>query len=159
VARDGRLFASRRGVISTSAVSVRTTILVACSRYHLQIAGAQADTILCEEIVPLACTGPADAPQWLTQDESERLLAARPERNLAPTAIEQQSDLLLSALPNLQAALEVIAAQRANAQLSAHERVREAVRTKGRVTIKPVLPVDILGVYGIVPIPGIGGVR
>jgi superfamily II DNA or RNA helicase len=159
VARDARPVASRCGVISTSAVNARTTILVARFRYHLQIAGAEADTILCEEIVPLACTGPADAPEWLTQDESEQLLAARPERNLLPTAIEQQSGLLLSALPKLQAALEAVAAQRANAQLSAHERVREAVRTKGRVTIKPVLPVDILGVYGMVPIPGMGGTR
>jgi hypothetical protein len=140
-------------------VSARTTILVARFRYHLRIAGADAETILCEEIVPLACTGPADAPQWLTQDESERLLAARPERNLAPTAIEQQSGLLLDALPKLQAALEAVATERAADQLSAHERVREAARTKGRVTIKPVLPVDILGTYGLVPIPGTGGAR
>ncbi|MGA2264519.1 MAG: helicase-related protein [Acidobacteriota bacterium] len=159
VVRDARPVASRCGVISTSAVSARTTILVARFRYHLQIAGADAETILCEEIVALACTGPAAAPQWLTQDESERLLAARPERNLAPTAIEQQSGLLLDALPKLQAALEAVATERAAAQLSAHERVREAARTKGRVTIKPVLPVDILGIYGLVPIPGAGGAR
>ena len=74
--------AARCGVVSTSAVSTRTTLLVARFRYHLQIAGADAETILCEEIVPLACTGPADAPQWLSPEEGERLLAARPERNL-----------------------------------------------------------------------------
>jgi hypothetical protein len=106
---------------------------------------------LCEEIVPLACTGPADAPKWLTPEESENLLAARPERNLASTAIEQQTDLLLAALPKLQEALEPVAKERAAAQLSAHERVREATRTKGRVTIKPVLPVDILGAYVLLP--------
>jgi superfamily II DNA or RNA helicase len=159
VGRDARPVASRCGVMSTSAVSARTTILVARFRYHLQIAGADAETILCEEIVPLACTGPADAPQWLTQDEAERLLAARPERNLGPTAIEQQSGLLLAALPKLQAALETVATKRAAAQLAAHERVREASRTRGRVTIKPVLPVDILGTYGVVPMPGTGGAR
>ena len=82
VARDARPVAARCGVVSTSAVSARTTLLVARFRYHLQIAGADAETILCEEIVPLACTGPADAPQWLTPEEGERLLAARPERNL-----------------------------------------------------------------------------
>ena len=151
VARDTRAVAARCGVISTSAVSARTMLLVARLRYHLQIAGADTKTILCEEIVPLACTGPADTPQWLTPEEGERLLAARPERNLVATAIDQQLSLLLPALPILQQALEPVAGARAAAQLAAHERVREAARTKGRVTIQPVLPVDILGAYVLLP--------
>lgn len=38
----------------------------------------------------------------------------------------------------------------------AHERVREAARTRGRVSIKPVLPVDVLGAYVILPRLGAG---
>jgi superfamily II DNA or RNA helicase len=151
VAREDRPVASRCGVISTSAVNTRTTLLVARFRYHLQIAGADAATILCEEIVALACIGPPDKPQWLTPEEGERLLAARPERNLVPTAIDQQVGLLFTALPKLQQALEPVARERAAAQLTAHERVREATRTRGRVTIQPVLPVDILGAYVLLP--------
>ena len=154
VARDARPVASRCGVASTSAVSTRTTLLVARFRYHLQIAGADADTILCEEIVPLACTGPADSPRWLTPEDGEHLLAARPERNLIQTAIDQQLGLLLPALPSFQQALAPVAAERAAAQLATHERVREAARTKGRVTVQPVLPVDILGAYVLLPMPG-----
>ena len=151
IARDVRPVAARCGIISTSAVNARTTLLVARFRYHLQGAGTDADTILCEEIVPLACTGPADMPQWLNNEESESLLNAQPERNLLPTAIEQQVGLLLPALPKFQEALVPIAAARAAAQLTAHERVREASRSKGRVTIQPVLPVDILGAYVLLP--------
>lgn len=145
--------ASRCGVVQTSAVTARTTLLLARFRYHLQVAGAQAETILCEEIVPLACTGPADTPQWLTPEEGERLLAARPERSLIPTAIDQQLSLLLPALPRLQQALAKVAGERSTEQLAAHERVRVAARAKGRVTIQPVLPVDILGAYVVLPIP------
>jgi superfamily II DNA or RNA helicase len=151
VARDARPVAARCGVVATSAVSARTTLLVVRLRYHLQVAGADAETLLCEEIVPLACTGPADTPQWLSTEEGERLLAARPERNLVPTAIDQQVGLLLAALPKLQHALELVATERAIGQLAAHERVREAARSKGRMTIQPVLPVDILGVYVLLP--------
>jgi len=151
VARDARPVASRCGVISTSAVNTRTTLLVARFRYQLKTAGAAAETMLCEEIVPLACAGPADAPKWLTSEEGERLLAARPERNLPNTAIEQQVGLLLAALPKLQASLEPVARERASAQLAAHERVREVARGKGRVTIEPVYPVDILGAYVLLP--------
>jgi superfamily II DNA or RNA helicase len=151
VARDIRAVAARCGVVSTSAVNARTTLLVVRLRYHLQIAGADTETILCEEIVPLACTGPADTPRWLTPEEGERLLTARPERNLVPTAIDQQIGLLLASLPKIQQALEPVAHERAASQLAAHERVREAARTKGRVTIQPVLPVDILGAYILLP--------
>jgi hypothetical protein len=151
VARDARPVASRCGFISTSAVRIRTTLLVARFRYHLQSRGADAETILCEEIVPLACTGPADAPQWLRPEEGEHLLAARSERTLIATAIDQQLGLLLPALPKLQQALAPVAAERAAVQLAAHERVREASRTRGRVTIQPVFPADILGVYVLLP--------
>lgn len=151
MARDARPVAARCGVVSTSAVNARTMLLVARFRYHLKIAGADAETILCEEIVPLACTGPMNAPQWLTPEEGEQLLSARPESNLLPTAIKQQVGLLLPVLPKLQQALEPVAAERADVQLTAHERVREAARTKGRVTVQPVLPVDILGAYVLLP--------
>ncbi len=151
VARDARSAASRCGVASSSAVSTRTTLLVARFRYHLQPAGADAGTLLCEEIVPLACIGSPEAPQWLSPEESERLLSAQPDRNLLPTAIEQQVGILLPALPKFQQALAPVASERAAAQLAAHERVREATRAKGRVTICPVLPVDMLGAYVLLP--------
>ena len=66
---------------------------------------------------------------------------------------------MLDALPKLQVVLKTVATERAAAQLSVYEGVSEAARTKGRVSIKPVLPVDILGTYGLVPIPGAGGAR
>jgi len=155
VARDARAVAARCGVMSTAAVSVRTTLVLARFRYHLRKAGADAETILCEEIVPLACTGPATAPQWLAPEESDALLAATPDKNLIPTAIDQQLTLLLDALVPFQQSLANIAAQRAQAQLEAHERVREASKTKGRATIEPVLPADILGAYVLLPkLPG-----
>ena len=127
--------------------------------------GASGDTILCEEIAPLACTGPAESPRWLPPEEGERLLAAEPERNLLPTAVEQQLGVLLPALPAFQAALESVANERAEAQRAAHERVRTASRSRaratrggsrgrgwGRIAVEPVLPVDVLGAYVLLPI-------
>ena len=150
--RDGPPVASRCGAIRTSAVSARTTLLVARFRYHLRsAASAEEGPVLCEEIAPLACTGSADAPCWISPEESERLLAARPEGNLLLTAIEQQLGLLLPALPKLRAALEAVAHERAEAQLGAHRRVRAAARARGRVDIEPVLPVDLLGAYVLLP--------
>ena len=64
------------------------------------------------------------APNWLSPEESEGLLAARPERNLLPTAVDQQLGLLFPALSSLQAPLKDLADERARAQLQAHQRVR-----------------------------------
>ena len=150
-AGDSRPVASRCGVVATSYASTRTTVLVVRFRYHIKIAGRDAETILCEEVVPLACTGPSDAPQWVSPEESERLLTATPERNLISTAIEQQLELLLSSLPELRSALEPVAEARAAEQLAAHQRVRETTRTRGHVTVEPVLPADILGAYVLLP--------
>ena len=208
--------ASRCGAIATSAVSERTTLLVARFRYHLvrrrsgaggrgpgggdestvsvpgpggggggtasdpgpggggggtasvpgpggstEPGAGGGDTILCEEIVPLACTGPAEVPHWLSSEEGERLLVAEPERILLPTAVEQQLDLLLPALPVFQAALASVADERAEAQRAAHERVRAASRaraargasrSRSRIAVEPVLPVDVLGVWILLPV-------
>ena len=149
--RDVGAAASRCGVISTSAVAARATLLVARLRYHLRSGAHNGDAILCEEVAPLACTGPAEAPRWLTPEEGERLLAARPERNLLASAFGQQIDALLSTLPRLQAALETVAHERAAAQLDVHRRVRDGSRGRGRIAIEPVLPVDILGAYVLLP--------
>ncbi len=151
VAGYDRKVASRCGILSTSAVSVRTTLLVTRFRYHLRIASGDSETTLVEEILPMACRGPADSPEWLSPEVGEALLLARPERNLVQTAMEQQLGLLLPALPKLQVALVPLAQERAALQLATHERVREASRTKGRVSLEPILPVDILGAYVLLP--------
>lgn len=150
VARDAPPVASRCGVMSTAAVTTRTTLLVARFRYHLHVSTGS-ETILCEEIVPLACTGAASELRWLAPEASEALLSATPAKNLVRTAIDQQASLLENDLPALQQALAVIAKSRAAEQLAAHERVREATKARGRVTIEPVLPVDILGAYVLLP--------
>jgi len=150
-ARDASPVASRCGVVSTSAVSVRTMLIIARFRYHLKISGTAAETILCEDVTPLAATGTSTSLTWLSAGETEQLISAAPESNLTATAISQQTGLLVKTFPAIHSCLSEIAVSRASAQLLAHERVREASRHKGRVTIEPVLPVDILGAYVLLP--------
>ena len=146
--------AARCGAAATSAVETRTTLLVARFRHTLRRANDGAEGILCEEIVPLACSGPPDRATWLASEDAERLLAgARPEATLGKTAIRQQIGRLLAALPLYAPALEAVARRRAEAQLAAHRRVRDAAHAKGRLSAEPALPVDILGAYVLVPLP------
>ena len=47
--------------------------------------------------------------------------------------------------------LENLARQRADALLQDHRRVREAADDKGRYAVTPSLPVDVIGVYVLLP--------
>jgi superfamily II DNA or RNA helicase len=154
VAGGGKPVAFRCGVVGTSSVKARTILVLARFRYHLKGAGAADEALLCEEIVPLAFSGPTANPEWMGAEESERLLGAKAEKTLIATAVQQQLTLLSSGLPAIQTALGDLAKDRAAAQLEAHERVREAVKSK-RLKPEPVLPVDILGAYVLLPLdPG-----
>jgi superfamily II DNA or RNA helicase len=151
-ARDAAPIAARCGLIRTKRVNARTTLIVARFRFHLKPRVSEDLTLLCEEIVPLAFTGSAQSPNWISSEQSEALLSARPDTNINASLVDQQLPLLLNGLPELQAALGQIAAQRAAAQLQAHERVREAARDRAKLRIEPVLPVDILGAYLLLPV-------
>lgn len=151
-ARDAAPVAARCGLVRTRRVTVRTTLVVARFRYNLKPRVSEDLTLLCEEIVPLAFHGTVQSPQWIEGDQAEALLSARPDANLSASLVDQQLPLLLGGLTDLQTALGKVAAQRAILQLEAHERVREALRTKAKVRIEPVQPVDILGAYLLLPV-------
>jgi len=151
VSNDDQRIAARCSTISTSKVEVRTTLLLARFRYHLRKGKADSNTILCEEIVPLAFTGKADSPNWINDEQSELLLQAKPEQNLAETVIKQQIQLTLKSLSSLQEQLALVAEKRATSQLESHERVRKTVKAGATTKIEPVLPVDILGTYVLLP--------
>ena len=61
--------------------------------------------------------------------------------------IQTTLDFLLSQTPYL----ENLATERANALLADHRRVREAARDVGSYEVTPCLPVDVLGVYVLLP--------
>jgi len=154
-ARDAAPVAARCGLVRTRRVTARTTLVVVRFRYHLKPRVSEDLTLLCEEIVPLAFHGGAQSPQWIAGAEAEALLSARPDASPTQSLVDQQLPLLLGGLPDLQTALATIATQRAALQLQAHERVREATRDRAKVRIEPVLPVDILGAYLLLPaLPG-----
>jgi len=154
-ARDAAPVAARCGIVRTRRVTARTTLVVVRFRYHLKPRVSEELTLLCEEIVPLAFHGTAQSPQWIEGAEAEALLSARPDASPIQSLVDHQLPLLLGGLPDLQTALGAIATQRAALQLQAHERVREATRDRAKVRIEPVLPVDILGAYLLLPaLPG-----
>ena len=88
----------------------------------------------------------------LADSESIGRISKLVPQQINSSLVDQQLPLLLVVLSGMQTALGKIATRRAALQLEAHEQVREAMRAKAKLAIEPVLPVDILGAYLLLPL-------
>ena len=150
--RDRDPLAARCGVSRIAGLEARVVVLLLRLRHHLLVGGRRDRTpMLAEEILPVGFTGPANAPQWLAAASVESALAQPPAANvLRSVALDAVKDAL-AALPTMQPALEAIAADRAESLRASHLRVRQSSKAAGTVTVEPVLPVDVLGVFVLLP--------
>jgi hypothetical protein len=56
-------------------------------------------------------------------------------------------------MPSLAAGLEELAAERATSLLAIHRKLRDESRIRGlRYDVRPQLPVDLLGIYVLLPV-------
>lgn len=146
--------AARCGAIRTRAVDRRTSLLLVRMRFHLQIRHGDAEPrqLLAEDARLLAFTGtPADLT-WLTDEQAQQLLTAKPDANVPFDQAVRVVRRLIDGLPELGHELERIAGAHAEELLATHRRVREGARTGGSVAVEAQLPLDVLGVYVLLPV-------
>jgi hypothetical protein len=90
---------------------------------------------------------------WLVEDEAKRLLeTAEPSSNITPEERKRLVGETTGWLRELIPQFDLIAHERAQRLLAAHRRVRRITR-EGGLTVKPQLPVDVLGTYVYMPVP------
>lgn len=143
--------AARCAVTETDAVEVVTTIYLLRLRHNLEYTRRrQHYQLMAEETVTLAVKGRAN-PEWLTGTETARLLECTPTSNLPKPLIVREVQQALKFLKENETKLNTVANERAETLLEDHRRVREAARDVGRYTVTPCLPVDVIGVYVLLP--------
>jgi hypothetical protein len=143
--------AARCAATVTGDVEVVTSIFVLRLRHQLTTRRRTTSlTLMAEECVSLAVAGRAK-PVWLPEEELPRLLSAAPSGNLAPDTATREIQAALDFLTAQSAFLTNLARSRADALLQDHRRVREAARDIGSYEVTPCLPVDVLGVYVLLP--------
>ena len=142
---------ARAGAAFVGNVQVKTTVLLLRMRHQLSVThGSQTRLILCEESVAVASAG-ATPFELLAADQARELLSSEATRNMPPPLRDRQLQTALDGLPAWQPQLEAIAKARAQALLQDHRRVREAADAKGTYQVTASLPVDVMGVYVLVP--------
>jgi superfamily II DNA or RNA helicase len=144
--------AARCAATVTDAVATVTTIVLLRLRHQLAYQRRrQPFQMLAEECVALAIQG-RQKPEWLTGSEAARLLECQPAGNLPREAVQREVTQALAFLQQSRPRLDALAQERANALLADHQRVRQAVRDSfGHHSVHPCLPVDIVGVYVLLP--------
>lgn len=143
--------AARCAATVTNDVEVATTLYLLRLRHQLgYIRRREPFQMMAEETVALAVRGRAQ-PEWLADEQAARLIECTPSGNLPPEAVQREVRQALDVLAAHSRQLELLAQQRADTLLADHQRVREAARDVGQHYVKPCLPVDVIGVYVLLP--------
>jgi superfamily II DNA or RNA helicase len=145
--------ARRCGVIRTSTVSKRTTLLLLRHRFHIVTRiGDEETPLLAEDSQMVAFAGSPQNAEWLPPEVAEQLLLAEPEANVVPEQARDFIQKVVDGITHLHPKLTEVARIRGEVLLDAHSRVRQASKARGvkhRIEAQD-LP-DILGVFIYLP--------
>lgn len=142
---------ARAGAAFVRGVSLKTTVLLLRIRHQLTVThGSQTRLLMCEEAVAVAASGSEPFAE-LPPDMTRQLLGAEATRNMPAPLRDRQLQTALDSLPGCQPQLEAMAKARAQALLADHRRVREAAEGRGSYQVTASLPVDVMGLYVLLP--------
>ncbi|MFD5342188.1 DEAD/DEAH box helicase [Streptomyces anulatus] len=145
--------ARRCGVVTTDAVTVRTTLLLVRYRFHLTLPSRTGERqLVAEDARILAYEGMPSRARWLDDDATAALLAARATGNTHEQLVRNQIARDLGALPDLAGHLTDYGTRLASELDASHRRVRRANEEIVRgLKVVPQEPADVLGVYVYLP--------
>ncbi|MET7850775.1 DEAD/DEAH box helicase [Streptomyces avermitilis] len=145
--------ARRCGVVTTDAVTIRTTLLLVRYRFHLTLPSRTGERqVVAEDARLLAYEGMPSRARWLDDDAASALLAARASANTHEQAARNAISRALDGLPDLAGHLTEYGTSLAAELDASHRRVRKANEEIVRgLKVVPQEPADVLGVYVYVP--------
>ena len=146
---DEKPIAARSGAAVSREVERVTRIFLLRLRHRLDI---RKRDLIVEETQAVAVTGAGENAEWVYDPAKvERLLHFIPSSNLTGDAVRNAIRRALDYAEANKARFEAFAADRAKTLLADHRRVRDASDDRGSFGVKPILPVDIMGVFVLLP--------
>lgn len=151
ISRTGKR-AARAAVIRTDVVDIKTTILLFRVRNVIE-EKRKSHQLVAEEMLLWGYRGTAADQDFFGPEEAKALLSnARPSANRSPEANAATLEHELAQLDALKADFDQVAEQRATNLVEAHERFGQFVEKKRYQVVYPVLPMDVLGTYVLLPV-------
>ncbi len=145
--------ARRCGVSKSKGVTQKTSLLIIRLRYHIHVQrkDGSEDPLLAEEVRTLAFFGSPDKPQWLSEEDSNPLLDLAPSGNVPGVLVKQQLEHFVENLGSMTSHLNAYGTARAAELASAHSRIRKSAKMTGKVRVKAIDQIDILGCFILLP--------
>ena len=144
----------RLSVTRTNDVDERVFILLARGRFSLnQTYRSKQTSLLVETIVVMGFKGQPDRPQFLTEDEINKLWIVNPSGNVSGGQAEMILNQLIPKFnePLFTSKIEEIMLAEGEQILEAHQRVRSIVNKKLDLEILPHHPIDLLSLNVLLP--------
>lgn len=143
--------AARTAVIRTRQVAIKTTILLfRCRNVIEDRKGHQ--QVVAEEMILWGWKGTPQQKEYLTHEQARVLLTtARASSDLATPARMSFLDNELKLLQSFTKEFDQVAEQQSQKLVEAHERFSSLMDGKRFQVVHPVLPMDLLGVYVLLP--------
>ncbi|MEU2490014.1 helicase-related protein [Streptomyces sp. NPDC007883] len=150
---DGARPARRCGVVTTDAVTTRTTLLLVRYRFHLTLPSRSGEKqLVAEDARLLAFEGSPKNAVWLSQERAAALLDATASANTDPHFGERMMQRVLDQLPDAYGHLESYGEELAAELDASHRRVRQASGEIVRgLSVTAQKPADVLGAYLYLP--------
>lgn len=143
--------AARAAVVRTRQVATKTTLLLFRCRNVIEQSKA-GHKIVAEEMLLWGWRGTPQQKEFLDHAEAKKLLAeARASSDLSPQARAGFLENELTLLTGLRAEFDAIAEQQSKRLVDAHERFSALMDRQRFQVVYPVLPMDLLGVYILLP--------
>lgn len=158
LAEDVPELAARSAALFTKGVEVKTTVylLRLRSQIRTRAKGKESESILlAEECLSVVVKGSGQV-ELLRETEARAFMDIEASRNMDAGQRKKHVQSSIERLSELEATFNQLADQRAEELLSDHIRVRKASEGKGlRYSVEACKPVDVLGVYVLVPDRGL----
>lgn len=150
LARQGRR-AARGAVIRTRQVATKTTLLLFRCRNVIE-QGKTGFQIVAEEMLLWGWRGTPSTRDYLDHGQAKGLLAAaRASSNLSQLARTSFLENDLRLLDTLEDEFNAIAEEQSKRLVAAHERFSTLMEKQRFQVVYPVLPMDLLGIYVLLP--------
>lgn len=151
IATEPNYHISRASVIRTNSVTQKTTIIVYRVRNVIQEVRS-GKKLVAEEMLLWGYQGNIADKQSLSQEEAQQLLyKAESAGNITPQASWNFIQPELNTIDKQKDIIDELACQRAQKLVQAHERFRKATGGKKYSPVEPVLPMDLMGLYILIP--------
>jgi len=151
IKQDKHYGPARSSVIRCHDVQIKTTLLLFRVRNVIE-EKQTSKQLVAEEMLVWGYRGNASDNQILSTDEIKNLMENTiPSSNLSEQAKADFLENELGMIKNIGGMLDEIAIKRSEILVEAHERFRKVISGKRYKVVEPVLPMDLMGIYILLP--------